>query len=345
MGALPAAKRTGWPWDREVPAQAYSHLQRLPRISIITPSYQQAGFLEETLRSVLLQNYPNLEFLVADGGSTDGSVQVLENYAPWLTWWVSERDKGTADANNKCLARMTGQFWLVINSDDVLLEGALLSFVEYLNGLSSEEYARAHWITSGIHIINEHSTVKAEIMPKPAPEVGGYTFGNYCWIYHPCTFLSADVYKRFGGFSMLDLMDYAYWVQMEKTGYWPQVVDAYWAALRFHTDCKSADFVKSFQMSRTVTEKLMLEVASTRTPEQLGAFQRRLKEWDFQIWKGIWQSALYDRDHNTASAALGKLLVQFPEIVLKRWFWGSVRKGLTGSLTQQDFSPNAFLYE
>jgi hypothetical protein len=98
-------------------------------------------------------------------------------------------------------------------------------------------------------------------------------------------------------------------------------------------------------MSRSVTEKLMLDVASTRTPEQLAAFQKRLKEWDFQIWKGIWQSALYDRDHNTASAALGKLLVQFPEVVLKRWFWGSVRKGLTGSLTQQDFSPNAFLYE
>jgi glycosyltransferase involved in cell wall biosynthesis len=98
-----------------------------PRISIVTPSYNQAQFLEETIRSVLLQSYPHLEFIVVDGGSTDGSIRILEKYAPWLTSWCSERDRGQSDAINKGLARCTGELFNWLNSDDVLCPGALHS--------------------------------------------------------------------------------------------------------------------------------------------------------------------------------------------------------------------------
>lgn len=97
-----------------------------PRISLITPSFQQAPFLEECLTSVLDQGYPDLEYLVVDGGSTDGSKRIIERFAHRLTWWCSEPDQGQAHAINKGAARSTGEVFGWLNSDDVLLPGALL---------------------------------------------------------------------------------------------------------------------------------------------------------------------------------------------------------------------------
>ncbi len=89
-----------------------------PRVSIVTPSFNQAQFIEETIRSVLLQGYPNLEYLVIDGGSTDGSVEIIKKYERWLTYWVSESDRGQAHAINKGFERTTGEILAWINSDD-----------------------------------------------------------------------------------------------------------------------------------------------------------------------------------------------------------------------------------
>ncbi|MCB0166837.1 MAG: glycosyltransferase [Anaerolineae bacterium] len=96
-----------------------------PRISVVTPSFEQGQFLEETIRSVLLQGYPNLEYWVVDGGSHDGSLDIIKKYSPWLTGWISEPDRGQAHALNKGFAACTGQLLGWINSDDLLLPGAL----------------------------------------------------------------------------------------------------------------------------------------------------------------------------------------------------------------------------
>ncbi len=95
-----------------------------PRISIVTPSYNQGTFIEETIRSVLLQGYANLEYVIIDGGSSDDSVDIVRRYAPWLTYWVSEPDKGQAHAINKGLIRCSGDLLGWINSDDLLLPQA-----------------------------------------------------------------------------------------------------------------------------------------------------------------------------------------------------------------------------
>jgi glycosyltransferase involved in cell wall biosynthesis len=124
---LPDRGQRGWPWTEEtgsVPA-APPGGGAWPRISIVTPSFNQGNYLEETIRSVLLQGYPNLEFFVIDGGSTDNSVPILRKYQPWLSGWVSERDKGQSDAINKGFARCTGELFNWLCSDDFLQPGAL----------------------------------------------------------------------------------------------------------------------------------------------------------------------------------------------------------------------------
>ena len=125
----PPAGKNGWPWTgnlQPVP-ESQPNGKQWPKISVITPNYNYGHYLEETIRSILLQNYPNLEYIVIDGGSSDESLSVINKYQPWITHWESERDRGQAHAINKGFARATGDLLIWINSDDVLLPGALLS--------------------------------------------------------------------------------------------------------------------------------------------------------------------------------------------------------------------------
>jgi glycosyltransferase involved in cell wall biosynthesis len=119
-----------WPKNYQCAPELYSSEIQWPRITIITPSFQQGAYIEDTILSVLNQNYPNLEFIIVDGGSTDETVKILEKYSDKLAWWISEKDKGQSDAINKGLAKATGEIVNWLCSDDMLMPGALFQIAQ-----------------------------------------------------------------------------------------------------------------------------------------------------------------------------------------------------------------------
>ena len=127
----PPEGKTGWPWTQETPQPPVSLLkgEYWPKISIVTPSYNQGNYIEETIRSVLLQGYPDLEYIVIDGGSCDETISILQKYEKYITW-ISEEDEGQADAIGKGFKKATGSILAWINSDDRYLPNTFLRIAD-----------------------------------------------------------------------------------------------------------------------------------------------------------------------------------------------------------------------
>jgi len=169
--ALPEISgKTGWPWTK-TSQPLHDTMQNghpWPKISIVTPSYNQGQFLEETIRSVLLQGYPNLEYIIIDGGSTDNSIEIIKKYASWLTYWVSEKDRGQSHAINKGWSRAKGQLIAYLNSDDIYLPNALQKIAE-----AWDENRASAAIVGAVVRTDELSkttgTPSLPFLPSPAP--------------------------------------------------------------------------------------------------------------------------------------------------------------------------------
>jgi glycosyltransferase involved in cell wall biosynthesis len=125
--------KTGWPWTEESTLNSDT-ATNWPKITIVTPSFNQGRYIEETIRSVLLQNYPNLEYIIIDGGSCDATVEILKKYNSWIDYWVSEPDEGQSHAINKGFRKATGEIINWLNSDDLLERNSLyhiaLAFID-----------------------------------------------------------------------------------------------------------------------------------------------------------------------------------------------------------------------
>jgi len=149
----PPKEKAGWPWTEqsELLDNQISDSSGWPKISIVTPSYNQGQFIEETIRSVLLQGYPNLEYIIIDGGSTDETLEIIKKYEPWLTYWESKPDSGPASAINKGIQKCTGEWFNWINSDDLLLPKSLLTLVNIAKLVPA-----ANWISGGRLNITEN---------------------------------------------------------------------------------------------------------------------------------------------------------------------------------------------
>ena len=227
--------------------QEISDLNKYPKISIITPSYNQATFIERTIRSVLDQGYPDLEYIVVDGGSTDGTVDILKKYEGRLTW-TSEKDKGQTDAINKGIARSSGEIIAYLNSDDVYEPGALRKVADYFMA-----HPDARWITGRCRIIDEHD----QETRRPITAYKNFLLRHFSYslllvtnpVSQPATFWKRDLLKEIGLFDLNEhyVMDYDYWLRIGKK-HPLAVLDEDLAAFRVYTTSKtSSAFLRSFR--------------------------------------------------------------------------------------------------
>jgi glycosyltransferase involved in cell wall biosynthesis len=204
----------------------------LPLVSIVTPSYNQGRFLEATLRSVLEQDYPNIEYLVVDGASTDDSVDIIRRYADRLTWWVSERDAGQSEAINKGLRRVRGEFVGWLNSDDVYLPGAVSAAVAAFRSspAAAVVYGDALAIDAEGRSFNLMHLRQYSLVDLMA-------FNIIC---QPAAFMRRSVLEQVGYLNPAYqlLMDNLLWMNMARVAplvYVPQA----WAAARYHDQAKN----------------------------------------------------------------------------------------------------------
>jgi glycosyltransferase involved in cell wall biosynthesis len=186
-----------------------------PKISIVTPSYNQGQFIEETIRSVLLQGYPDLEYIIIDGGSTDESVNIIKKYEPWLQYWISEKDNGQSHAINKGLSRSAGTIVSWLNSDDFLAAAGL--------GAIAQAFDEADETIGAIVGVGHKVDGARNIIYSPLPEViNRQTLlrwnygGNFM---QPSCFFRKLAWERCGPIRE-DLhysMDFAFWLAMSKS--------------------------------------------------------------------------------------------------------------------------------
>jgi len=254
----------------------------LPRISIITPSYNQVEFIEQTIKSVVGQKYPNLEYWILDGGSTDGSVDIIKKYAkkyPHIINWVSKKDKGQVDALNKGLRKITGDIVAYINGDDYYLPGTFQTAVKYFKNKPNKS-----WLVGNCQITDKKlswSFTLKQMMP-----FGRFRFFHYLfnWINQPAVFIKRDLINKVGKFDQKYnyAFDYDYWLRCLQQAGTPGRVKRELAVFRIHSQAKgSKAFIKQFREDGKVIRKY------TSNPLWLGvhAFNRGLTTLVYRLMK------------------------------------------------------------
>jgi glycosyltransferase involved in cell wall biosynthesis len=201
-------------------------------VSIITPSYNQSAYLEQTIRSVLDQDHPQIEYMVIDGASTDGSLEIIKKYADKLAWWISEKDHGQADAINKGFARASGEIIAWLNSDDYYLPGAVSAAVKVL-----EENPDAVLVYGDMLAVDEHGRTFNTLHYKPLTLEDLLCFQI---IGQPAVFMRRSALQKTNG---LDpdfhfLLDHLLWIELARHGK-ILFAEQTWAAARYHAEAKN----------------------------------------------------------------------------------------------------------
>jgi glycosyltransferase involved in cell wall biosynthesis len=204
-----------------------------PLVSIITPSYNQANYLEETIQSVLAQDYASIEYIIVDGGSGDGSQEIIQRYSDRLAWWVSEPDQGQTDAINKGFERAHGEILAWINSDDTYLPCAISEAVEYLS-----HHPEVGMVYGDANLIDGEGQIIGKF-PARQTDYRRLRRG-YVHIPQQASFFRASLWRQVAPLdpTFYFAMDYDLWVRLARLAplkYYPRP----WANFRLHNTGKS----------------------------------------------------------------------------------------------------------
>ncbi len=291
-----------------------------PKISIVTPSFNQGRFLEETILSVLNQRYPNLEYIVIDGGSTDESVDIIRRYENRLTYWISEKDNGQVPAINKGLEQATGDIFAFINSDDVYLPGAFAAVAEYF-----ENYPECEWVCGDTMMFGDGYAT--ELMQTVVPRSAAHCLS---WAYsaaQPGHFWKRELVE--GGFdeSWPYDFDHDLYVRLLLTGHSCEHMPLPVAAYRLHA------------VSKTVAEgHRQIEEFDRSAEVYESSLQGADRRW-CRATRFLRRSYAASEAGNKRESArwLMRALATHPESLAHRPFWGCLRKLATsGSSSSTD---------
>lgn len=235
----------------------------LPKVTIVTPSYNQADFLEETMLSVLNQTYPNIEYIVVDGGSTDGSVDIIKKYENRLAWWVSETDNGQSDAINKGFSHATGEIYNWLNSDDILYPEAVSVAVHFM-----QKYPQYELVYGDRVVIDNKGRILDVFEPvSVSKRMAGFALR----IPQETTFFTSRIWHKVGGLNteLHFVMDSDLWHRfLEETRFFH--IPVFMGAYRNHEESKSV-----YGMGKTVSERAITEVKYLR--KNYSTFFSRIK--------------------------------------------------------------------
>ena len=278
-----------------------------PLVSIITPSYNQAKYLESTIQSVLAQEYANLEYIIVDGGSTDESVEIIQKYEDRISWWVSEPDNGQADAINKGFRRAQGAFIAWLNSDDLYLPGAI-----------SEAVAALQADPALGMVFGDAITIDSEGNPLNRLSFGDWGLPElmrFRIICQPAVFVRQSALEKAGypDENFHFMLDHHFWLRIASVGRINHI-SKLWAAARHHPAAKNVSLAPKFSSETyQVLEWMMSQ------PD----FASQIKEDSRRIMGGAHRLAAryyLDGGQNwNALKAYGRSLLYWPSYALQHW--------------------------
>ncbi len=286
----------------------------LPKLSIVTPSFNQAAFLEQTILSVLQQNYEALEFIIIDGGSTDGSLEIIRKYENQLAFWVSEKDRGQAHALNKGLERATGEIVAYLNSDDLYLPGAFASVVNYFR-----EHPECDWLCGDTLMFGEEQddVVVSAIVPKSAAHA-------LSWAYNapqPGMFGKRDLLREGFDDRWRYCFDHELYVRLLLAGHECHHLPATLAAYRHHPNSKTVAEGELF-------DNEFDQIAEIYEPRLEGGARRWCAAT--RLLRQSFAASRAGRRGPAARDLLHAFLIH-PEGISRRNFWGCFRQLLRGA--------------